>query len=79
MAKILRDYEYSNENMGDVAREELVKALVHGVEVQNGSHRRRTHSINEYLKAIGALDEAAAVESGNGIVRQAVFLRGRRG
>jgi hypothetical protein len=78
MAKLRADYEYTGSNLTGLAREQLVKDLIHGAEVQTGSHRRRTHSLNELLKAVDHLAEVEAAELGNVIVRQNVFLAGRR-
>jgi hypothetical protein len=76
MAKLRRDYTYEDSDLASIAREEFVKALVHGQEVQTGAHRRRTFSLNEYLKAISGTTELTGDTPV--IVRQNVYLAGRR-
>jgi hypothetical protein len=76
MAKLRRDYTYEDSDLASIAREEFVKALVHGQEVQTGAQRRRTFSLNEYLKAISGTTELQGETPA--IIRQPVVLMGRR-
>lgn len=79
MAKIHTDSTYTNDEIADVADDELAKSLVHGAELQSGQNRRRDHSLSERIKLRQMLRDEAQAAEGAALVRQSVIFVGRRG